>query len=185
MPVPPAPLASARIVPGAGLAATCGIESGREAAVVVCPPGVELHATGVDVPAGEAAAIVPVGLLVCPVTGNIGVPRTGVGKPVLDTIGVAGIGVGDVTGVVQTTTVPGVVGSEASGTGASVVSGVPGSVVAENGPGLLSGEVTIAPGTVGRLMAVVPMVATWASAGVQPSSRAAIIASAVRIIFCS
>ncbi len=81
----------------------------------------------------------------------------------LDTIGVAGTGIGDVDGVAQTTTVPGVVGSEASGTGASVVSGTPGSVVAENGPGLLSGEVTIAPGTVGRPIAVVPIVETCAS----------------------
>lgn len=38
-------------------------------------------------------------------------------------------------GAEQLTTVPGVVGSEASGTGASVVPGVPGCVVAENGLG--------------------------------------------------
>jgi hypothetical protein len=38
-------------------------------------------------------------------------------------------------GVEQVTTVPGVVGSEASGTGASVVSGAPGRVVAEKGLG--------------------------------------------------
>ena len=38
-------------------------------------------------------------------------------------------------GVVQLTTVPGVVGSEASGTGASVVSATPDWVVAENGLG--------------------------------------------------
>ena len=38
-------------------------------------------------------------------------------------------------GVEQVTTVPGIVGSEASGTGASVVSGAPGWVVAENGLG--------------------------------------------------
>lgn len=38
-------------------------------------------------------------------------------------------------GVKQMTTVPGVAGSEARGTGASVVSGAPGSVVAENGLG--------------------------------------------------
>ena len=38
-------------------------------------------------------------------------------------------------GVEQVTTVPGVVGSEASGTGASVVPEVPGWVVAENGLG--------------------------------------------------
>jgi hypothetical protein len=38
-------------------------------------------------------------------------------------------------GVAQVTTVPGVEGSEANGTGASVVSGAPGWVVAENGLG--------------------------------------------------
>jgi hypothetical protein len=38
-------------------------------------------------------------------------------------------------GVEQVTTVPGAVGSEASGTGANVVSEVPGWVVAENGLG--------------------------------------------------
>jgi hypothetical protein len=38
-------------------------------------------------------------------------------------------------GVEQVTTVPGIVGSEASGTGASVVPGVPGCTVAENGLG--------------------------------------------------
>jgi hypothetical protein len=38
-------------------------------------------------------------------------------------------------GVEQVTTVPGIVGSEASGTGASVVPGVPGCAVAENGLG--------------------------------------------------
>src|ERR1700756_666014 len=73
-------------------------------------------------------------------------------------------------GVEQITTVPGVVGSEASGTGASVVSGVPGWVVAENGLGPLSGEVTIAAGVVGRPMAVVPMVETCARQAGQPSN---------------
>jgi hypothetical protein len=38
-------------------------------------------------------------------------------------------------GVEQVTTVPGIEGSDASGTGANVVSGAPGWVVAENGPG--------------------------------------------------
>jgi hypothetical protein len=65
-------------------------------------------------------------------------------------------------GVEQVTTVPGIVGSEASGTGASVVSGAPGCVVAENGLGPKSGEVTMVPGVDGRPMAVVPMVETCA-----------------------
>ena len=74
-------------------------------------------------------------------------------------------------GVEQVTTVPGVVGSDANGTGASVVPGVPGWVIAENGLGPLSGEVTIVPGVVGRPMAVVPMVETCAKLALQPNSR--------------
>ena len=183
MPVPPAPLVSARIVPGAGLAGTCGIESGRDAALVTCPPGVELHATVAPVPAGAAVEIVPMELPFCPVTGGIGAAMPDVERPVLDTVGVAGNGVGEVAGGAQTTTVPGVVGSEASGTGASVVSGTPGTVVAENGPGLLSGEITIAPGTVGRSIAVLPVVAICAWPGEMPSSRAIAVANASRIIF--
>jgi len=75
-------------------------------------------------------------------------------------------------GVEQVTTVPGVVGSEANGTGANVVSGAPGSVAAENGLGLLSGEVTIAPGVDESPMAVVPMMETCARLASQPASRA-------------
>jgi len=129
---------------------------------VICPPGVELHATGAAVPTGAAAEIVPVELLFCPMTGSSGAAMPGGERPVGDTVGVAGTGVGDDEGGAHTTTVPGVVGSDASGTGASVVSGAPGKVVAENGPGLLSGEITIAPGTVGRFIAVLPVVATCA-----------------------
>lgn len=62
MPVPPAPLTSAGIVPGAGLAGTWGIDSGNDAAPASCPPGVELHATVALVPAGAAAGMVPVEL---------------------------------------------------------------------------------------------------------------------------
>ncbi len=75
-------------------------------------------------------------------------------------------------GVEQVTTVPGVVGSEANGTGANVVSGAPGSVAAENGLGLLSGEVRIAPGVDESPMAVVPMMETCARLASQPASRA-------------
>jgi hypothetical protein len=80
-------------------------------------------------------------------------------------------------GVEQVTTVPGVVGSEASGTGASVVTGVPVCVVAENGLGPLSGDVTIAPGVDERPMAVLPMVETFASQAMQPASRMAVVNS--------
>ena len=84
-------------------------------------------------------------------------------------------------GVAQVTTVPGVVGSEASGTGASVVSGMPDWVVAENGLGPLSGEVTIAAGVVARPMAVVPKVETCARQAVQPASTVTIVSSKRRI----
>jgi hypothetical protein len=96
--------------------------------------------------------------------------------------GTAGVpGVICPVGVEQVTTVPGTVGSEASGTGASVVSGAPGWVVAENGLGPLSGEVTIAPGIVESPMAVVPMVETCARLASQPISRAAAMNNKRRI----
>jgi hypothetical protein len=79
------------------------------------------------------------------VTGTVGVP--GVIFPV---------------GKEQVTTVPGIAGSEAKGTGANVVSGIPGWVVAENGLGPLIGDVTIVPGVDESPMAVVPMVETCA-----------------------
>jgi hypothetical protein len=88
-------------------------------------------------------------------------------------------------GVEQVTTVPGVVGSEASGTGASVVSGVPGWVVAENGLGPLSGDVTIVPGVDARPMAVLPMVETCARQALQPASRMAVVNSKRRIAIAS
>jgi hypothetical protein len=84
-------------------------------------------------------------------------------------------------GVAQVTTVPGVVGSVASGTAASVVSGAPGWVVAENGLGPLSGEVTIAPGVDARPIAVVPMVETCAKPASQPPSRMRIVNTRPRI----
>jgi hypothetical protein len=86
--------------------------------------------------------------------------------PVIDegeVTGTAGVpGVICPVGVEQVTTVPVVVGSEVSGTGASVVSAAPGWVVAENGLGPLSGEVMIVAGVVESPMAVVPMVETCA-----------------------
>ena len=87
---------------------------------VAALPGVEEVAGADDVGAAGSDGIVPVTTTVddMKVTGTAGVP--GVICPV---------------GVEQVTAVPGVVGSEASGTGASVVSGALGWVVAENGPG--------------------------------------------------
>jgi hypothetical protein len=98
------------------------------------------------------------------------VPATD-GREVTDTAGVPGAICP--VGVEQATTVPGIVGSEASGTGANVVSGAPGWVVAENGLGPLSGDVTIVPGVDKRPMAVVPMVETCARLALQPNSSTA------------
>jgi hypothetical protein len=81
----------------------------------------------------------------------------------------------------QVTTVPGVAGYEAIGTGASVVSGVPARVVAENGLGPFNGEITIAPGVVARPMDVVPRVETCARQAVQHASRVTIVSSKRRI----
>jgi hypothetical protein len=56
--------------------------------------------------------------------------------PVMEVTGIAGVpDTISPVGMAQVTTVPGVAGSETDGTGASVVPGVPGRVVAENGPG--------------------------------------------------
>jgi hypothetical protein len=100
----------------------------------------------------------------------------------MDVTGTAGVpGAICPVGVEQVTTVPGVVGSEASGTGTRVVSGVPVWVVAENGLGPLSGEVTIAPGVVGRPMAVLPMVETCARQAEPPSSNMLVVNSTRRI----
>jgi hypothetical protein len=83
-------------------------------------PGVEETAGATDVGAADIDGIVAVTPAVddMEITGTAGVP--GAICPV---------------GVEQVTTVPGVVGSEASGTGASVVSAAPVWVVAENGLG--------------------------------------------------
>jgi hypothetical protein len=100
----------------------------------------------------------------------------------MDVTGTAGVpGAICPVGVEQVTTVPGVVGSEASGTGASVVSGAPGWVVAEKGLGPLSGDVTIVPGVDERPMAVLPMVETCARQAWAPSSRVAVVNSKRRI----
>jgi hypothetical protein len=96
----------------------------------------------------------------------------------MEATGTAGIpGVICPVGVEQVTTVPGVVGSEANGTGISVVSGAPCWVVAENGLGPFRGDVTIAPGVDGRPMAVLPMVETCARQVLQPNSRATAVNS--------
>ena len=98
-----------------------GVAESKSGAVVPTVVDVEeVAGTANTVGAAETDGIVPVVPPIADkeVTGTAGVP--GAICPV---------------GVEQVTTVPGVVGSEASGTGASVVSGAPGWVVAENGLG--------------------------------------------------
>lgn len=95
--------------------------------------------------------------------------------------GTAGVpGVICPVGAAQVTTVPGIVGSEASGTGANVVSGAAW-VNAENGLGPLSGEDWTAPGVDGRPMAVLPMVETCARQAWAPDSRTIVVNSKRRI----
>jgi hypothetical protein len=131
----------------------------------------------------SGAAVVDVEAVTAGIIGgaDVGVPAAAptADKEVTDTAGVPGVICPD--GVEQVTTVPGVVGSEASGTGANVVTGVPACVVAENGPGPLSGDVTIAPGVDERPMAVLPMVETCARQALQPASMAAVVNSKRRI----
>ena len=168
-------------MPGGGLFGISGVESGRSAPLVGGPPGTSLHTVVDGLPSGDAGAMVPVvlptiGVGMGMVPGAAETDDVGpVGLPIADTVGVPGAICP--VGVEQVTTVPGVVGSEARGTGASVVSGVPGRVAAENGLGPLSGDVTIAPGIDGIPMAVVPMVETCARLALQPNSRAAAVNS--------
>jgi hypothetical protein len=121
-----------------------------------------LHPVVDELPSGDAGDTVPV---VLPSIGLAMVPSAAEA----DDVGAVG--------VAQVTTVPGIVGSEACGTGASVVPGVPGWVAGENGLGPLSGDETIAPGVDARSMAVVPMVETCARAVSQPNSRTAAVNS--------
>jgi hypothetical protein len=196
------------MVPNGRFAGICGVESGKAAPFVGGPPGVELHTVVEGLPSRDGGDMVPV---VLPTRGVAMVPNGAVDvvavddivvavlpadvdgvvpvvPPVADiavtvTVGVAGAICPD--GVEQITTVPGVVGSEASGSGASVVAGAPGWVAAENGPGPLSGEDSIVPGVDGRPMAVVPMVETCARLASQPNSRAAAVNNKRRIAITS
>jgi hypothetical protein len=115
------------------------------------------------------------------------VPSAG-GDAIVAAVGVTATGavagnavVADAGSVEQLMLVPGVVGSSASGSGASVVSGVPAWVAAENGLGPLRGDDTIAPGVDGIPIAVVPMVETCATQAVPPSNSAAVAKSKRRI----
>jgi hypothetical protein len=134
-----------------------------------------------------------VGLLVVDVAGitgtaGIDVEADGGGPDVppladMELTGTAGVpGAICPVGVEQVTTVPGVVGSEASGTGASVVSAVPAWVADENGLGPLSGDVTIAPGVDASPMAVLPMVETCARQSLQAVNSMAVVSSKRSIV---
>jgi hypothetical protein len=94
-------------------------------------------AGGVTLPVAEAGLIGGVADIVGVADVDVAVPAANV--DVTCTTGVPGVICPE--GVAQVTTVPGVLGSDVSGTGASVVSGAPGWVVTENGLGPFSGEV--------------------------------------------
>jgi hypothetical protein len=154
------------------------VESGKAAPLVGGPPDVELQTVADELPSGDGGDTVPVALLI----GAEMVP----GTAETDIAGPVGLPIGEVAGIpdwsspdggAQVTTVPGVVGSEANGTGASVVSAVPGWVTAENGLGPSSGDVTIVPGVDGSPIAVLPMVETCARLALQPNSKAAAAAN--------
>jgi hypothetical protein len=164
--VSPPPVASGAIAPGTGLAATCGVESARDDALAAGPPGISLHTVVCEAPT-VAEETVPVELPAGVVKDNVdadNVDEDDVDEvvPMLVTCGTGTPAMRSGDGFAQVTEVPGVAGFVASGTGARVVSGAPDRAVAENGPGLFSGCVTMAPGTVGRLIAVLPAVATCA-----------------------
>ena len=192
-------------MPGGGAAGISGVESGKAAPLVGGPPGVKLHVVADELPSGEIGEMIPVvlpetGVEMVPndavVDGIIvgvlavmdveivpGAAIDGIVAVVPPMADIKFTGTACVEGVIcavggeQTTTVPGVVGSRASGTGASVVSEAPGWVTAENGLGPLSGEDTIVPGVDGRPMAVVPMVETCARQALAPNSSAAVVTS--------
>jgi hypothetical protein len=149
------------------------------------PPGVELHTVVDGLPSGDTGDTVPV---VLPTTIDDASVPSAVAPPVADVevVGTDGVpGAICPVGVAQVRTVPGVVGSDASGTGAKVVSAVPGWVVAENGLGPLSAEVTIAPGVDGSPIAVLPMVETCARQALQPDSRTIVVNSKRRMASAS
>jgi hypothetical protein len=207
--VPPSSVISGWIVPGGGLAGISGVESGNAALVIDEPANVVVHAPAVvELPSGVIGVMVPVALPLLDVEvvtdGAIGkgaiaavlaagapiVPNTvevdrvvAVVPPVMDIVlAITGVDVMVCAGDrEQLTLVPAMVGSSASGTGARVVSGAPGCVAAEKGPGPVRGDDTIAPGVDGIPMAVVPMVETCATQVLPPSSNAVIANRKVRI----
>jgi hypothetical protein len=202
-------------VPGGGLAAMSGVESGNAEASVSAIAGADVHEPAcVELPSGAGAGTVPVALalrdprttagtvgsriggvvvLVTAVFGIVGVAavvvmpglNAGIALPAVVVLANAAIeGVtpntdGEIARAAegeQFTLVPAIVGSCASGTGARVVTGAFGSVAAEKklekGLGPFRGEETMAPGVVGRPIAVVPIVETCARQLPLPSRSA-------------
>jgi len=160
-----------------------GIGAGVLVLATVVPCATLVPGATTMVPGGS---IVPCGRITTVPCGTI-VPGGAANVDGLLGVGLAVTGADELVCVVcadtgeQLTLVPGVVGSEASGTGASVVSAVPGWVVAENGLGPVRGDDTIAPGVDGRPIAVLPMVETCARLALQPASRMAVVSSKRRI----
>lgn len=176
------------MVPGGGLGAMSGVDTGKAAALVRAFPGADVQELpGVELPSADAGASVPV---VLPVTeprmltgmavGNGDRVVVGVLAPavvvvwlieIADTVEFVEVtvmtdGESSVMTGEQFTLVPGIVGSSASGGDVSVVTGAPGTVAAENwlvnGLGPVSWDDTIAPGVVGSPIDVVPTVDTCA-----------------------
>jgi hypothetical protein len=174
---------TATVEPASGLDATGTVEPGKSVANDVA--GVADSKTGavelavVDVGAVAGAAGIVGAADVADIKGAVTAPPPVANMEVTGTVGVPGAICP--VGAAQVTTVPGVVGSEASGTGASVVSGEFGWVVAENGLGPLRGDVTIVAGAVGSPMAVLPMVETCARPALQPASKIAVVNTKRRI----
>jgi hypothetical protein len=184
------------VLPGADVHELPGVElpsAGAGATVpVVLPVTVPTMITGMA--AGK------VGDRFVPVIGAAG-PDMPVMVPIAPIVLIATVGLAETTLLVevtlstdgesstavgaQFTLVPGSVGSCASGGGARVVAGAPGTVAAEkrlvNGLGPASGDDTTAPGVVGMAMAVVPMVEICARQPLPLSRRAAVAQMSVRI----
>lgn len=140
-------------VPG-GLAEIAGVISGSEAGLM-----------GAGFPFRPQ---VPLEFSALPIGAGVGTVPVALPRPLVEIVpGADSAIVAD--GGSQLMTAPGIVGSDASGTGARLVSAAPGRVAAENGLGPFSGEEITAPGVVGNPIAVVPMVETCARAARQPS----------------
>jgi hypothetical protein len=113
-----------------------------------------------------------------------------VSMPVLEVVTLITEGEIATTVAEQFTEVPGTIGSSASGTGAKVVAGAPGTLAGEkrleNGPGPVRGDDTIAPGVTASPIAVVPTVETCARALSPPRKRTVAVTQRIaRIQICS